>query len=113
MIAMLWENPSIATGEIDDPTVRKGVGFSRRLGARKMIVGNEHAYRATDIDDLRHARDPIGPDNDKHLEQIMLSAPLVIAAWGPLAKLPPHLRKRWRTVVMMAERLGVKAAAIA
>lgn len=108
VIAMLWENPSKADATLDDPTVRKGVGFSRRLGARKMIVGNEHAFRATDIDDLRHASDPVGPDNDKHLEQIMRDADLHIVGWGARAKLPDRLRSRWKDVVRIADRVGCK-----
>lgn len=108
VIAMLWENPSTADADLDDPTVRKGVGFSKRLGARKMIVGNEYAFRATDVDDLRAAPDPVGPDNDKHLEQIMRDADLHVVGWGARAKLPERLRSRWKEVVRIADRVGCK-----
>jgi hypothetical protein len=108
VIAKLWENPSTADHEKNDQTVMKGMGFSLRLGARLMIVGNEFAYRATDINDLRSVRDPIGPDNDKHLEQIMRDADLHIVGWGSRAKLPENLRSRWKDVVRIADRVGCK-----
>jgi hypothetical protein len=37
----------------------------------------------------------------------MQDAPIVIAAWGPSAKLPPERRGRWRTVTALARELGV------
>ena len=52
------------------------------------------------------AGDPVGTENDDHLERIMRDADIVVAAWGPLAKLPPHLRSRWREVVTIADRTG-------
>lgn len=108
VIAMLWENPSTADAEKDDPTVRKGIGFAKRHGARKMIVGNEFAFRATDVNDLRGACDPVGPDNDRHLEQIMRDADLHIVGWGARSKLPEVLRSRWKDVVKIADRVGCK-----
>jgi hypothetical protein len=107
-IAWIMVNPSTADAKEDDATIRKVIGFSERLGAGWAIVGNKFAYRATDIKALRTVQDPRGPENDAHLEAIMREAPLVIAAWGPLAKLPDHLRRRWKTVGAMAERAGVK-----
>lgn len=107
-VAWIMVNPSTADAKEDDPTIRRVVGFSERLGAGWAIVGNKFAYRATDVKELRTAPDPRGPENDAHLEAIMTAAPLVIVAWGPLAKLPPNLRRRWRTVCQIADRTGTK-----
>lgn len=107
-IAWIMVNPSTADASQDDPTIRRVIGFSRREGAGWVIVGNKFAYRATDIKALRAVEDPRGPDNDAHLRAIMQEAPVVVAAWGPLAKLPPHLRKRWRTISRLADGLGVQ-----
>lgn len=107
-VAWIMVNPSTADAKEDDPTIRRVVGFSERLGAGWAIVGNKFAYRATDVKELRTAQDPRGPENDAHLEAIMAAAPLVIVAWGPLAKLPPVLRRRWRTVCQIADRTGTK-----
>jgi hypothetical protein len=99
-------NPSTADASQDDATIRKVVGFSERMGAGWLIVGNKFAFRATDIKELRSIDDPLGPDNDRHLREIMKSAPLVIVAWGPLAKLPLSLRGRWREIAAMADEIG-------
>lgn len=107
-IAWIMVNSSTADATEDDATIRKVIGFTERLGGGWAIVGNKFAYRATDVTELRRAADPRGPENDRHLEDIMRAAPVVIAAWGPLSKLPQHLRKRYVTVAMMAERLGVQ-----
>ena len=82
------------------------MGFGRTLGWSRIIKGNKFAFRATDVRELANAFDPIGPDNDCHLEQIMRDADLHIAAWGPLAKLPKRLRRRWLEVMMIADRVG-------
>ena len=104
--AILGVNPSTADGETDDATIRKDYGFCRRNGIGRFIKGNKFAFRATDVRELRTARDPIGPMNDAYLEQMMREADLVIAAWGPLSKLPPHLRGRWKRVVSIAREVG-------
>jgi len=99
-------NPSTANDQMDDATIRKVIGFSNRLGAGWAIVGNKFAFRATDVRDLKAARDPIGPDNDAHLAEIIACAPTVIAAWGPLAKLPKPLRRRWIKVAGLCRQIG-------
>lgn len=107
-VAWIMVNPSTADASADDATIRKVVGFSERLGAGWAIVGNKFAYRATDVRELKTARYPVGPENTAHLARIMADAPTVIAAWGPLSKLPKHLRNRWRTVADIAGHVGVK-----
>jgi len=107
-VAWIMVNPSTADATADDATIRKVIGFTERLGGGWAVVGNKFAYRATDVRELRTAPDPRGRENDAHLEAIMRSTPVVIAAWGPLTKLPVHLRRRWRTVATIADRVGVK-----
>lgn len=105
--AFIMVNPSTADAEIDDQTIRKCIGFSKANGFGRFVVGNKFAFRAKDINALRDARDPVGPDNDRHLEEIMREADVHIAAWGSLSKLPETLRKRWHDIVRMSDRLGV------
>lgn len=104
--AIIGVNPSTADATIDDATIRKDKGFGQRLGWSRIIKGNKFAYRATDIKALREVREPVGPENDAHLRQIMQDADIVVAAWGPLGKLPKPLRRRWRTVCRIAEEAG-------
>lgn len=106
--ALCMVNPSTAGAEVNDPTITKGCGFGRRADWSRLIVGNKFARRATDVRDLRSLSDPVGPDNDSHLEQIFRDADIHIVAWGPLNKLPPHLRSRWRQVKAIADRVGCR-----
>lgn len=104
VVAIGGVNPSVADAVVNDATIRKDIGFGRRLGWGRIIKFNKFAFRSTDVKGLRTARDPVGPDNDRHIEEIMREADLVIAAWGPLAKLPAALRGRWKEVVRIADR---------
>ena len=105
-VAWIMVNPSTADATEDDATIRKVIGFSNRLGAGWTIVGNKFAYRATDVNELKRVRDPIGPENDQHIADIIAYAPTAIVAWGPLAKLPPHLRRRWYRIAKIADEIG-------
>lgn len=108
VIAGIMVNPSIAGAEKNDPTITKWLGFARGLNASRIIIGNKFAHVATDVRELRGAADPIGADNDKHIEQILRDADMHIVAWGPLAKLPKPLRWRWRDVAAIADRVGCR-----
>jgi hypothetical protein len=99
-------NPSTADAEKDDQTIRKCIGFATRAGYGRILVGNKFAYRATDITKLRGAVDPIGPENDAHIDALLLQADRVVVAWGQLAKLPETLRCRWKDIVRMADARG-------
>lgn len=111
-IAFIMVNPSTADEEMDDATIRKVAGFTERAGYEHFIVGNLFAFRATDIKALRTVRDPVGPDNDDHLDRIMREAMIHIVAWGTLAKLPENLRRRWVDVVRIADRARCKLHSI-
>lgn len=106
--AVIMVNPSKAGASMNDHTIRKLFGFAPRHNIGRFIVGNKFAHVATDVKELRSCADPVGPENDKYLEQIMRDADLHIVAWGPLSKLPPQLRSRWRDVVAIADRVGCK-----
>lgn len=107
-MSIIMVNPSTADAENDDPTIRKVLGFAARLHCDRIIVGNKFAFRATDVNALRSAGDPVGPDNDKHVEQILRDGDLHIVAWGSLSKLPEALRSQWKSVVRIADRVGVR-----
>lgn len=106
-VAWIMVNPSTADARDDDATIRKVKGFSGRLGFGWLIVGNVFAYRSTDVRGLARVADPMGPDNERHLREIMSHAATVIVAWGPVAKLPKELRRRYQRVVRIANELGV------
>jgi len=104
--AIFGVNPSTADATENDATIRKDIGFAQRNGWRRIIKGNKFSYRAADVRQLAKCIDPTGPDNDAHLLQIMRDADILVAAWGPLTKLPKHLRGRFKVLVRMAESVG-------
>lgn len=75
-------NPSTADAEINDPTIRKCIGFAQRWGYIGLHVVNLFALRSTDPRALKRHADPIGPVNDHYIEASMLSSPRTIVAWG-------------------------------
>ena len=75
-------NPSVADASIDDPTVRRCIGFAEAWGFDSLCMCNLFAYRATDPAELNKAIDPIGPENDTWIVQLANHASLVVAAWG-------------------------------
>lgn len=100
-------NPSIAGADNNDQTVGKLIGFGQRNGIRRWLLGNPFAFITTDIKGLAKAKDPIGPDNDKHLRAMMREAEIHVVGWGALNKLPETLRGRWKDIVRMADEEGV------
>ncbi len=79
-------NPSTADASVDDPTIRRCMGFSRRWGAGGIYVVNLFALRATDPRELRLPGDPVGPDNDAYLKDAARAGFLCfVAAWGASA----------------------------
>lgn len=85
--AFIMLNPSTADANVDDPTIRKCIGFAQRLGFGELRVVNLFAYRATDPAALRAADWPVGPDNDWHIElAVKESSDAVICAWGANAR---------------------------
>jgi hypothetical protein len=75
-------------------------------------VGNKFAWRSTDVNELAHAQNPVGPDNNGHLVAMMADADCIVAGWGNLAKLPEVLRDRWKTIVRLADAAGKPLHAI-
>lgn len=97
-------NPSTADALKNDPTVEKCVKLARSArvmrgpglagsvsgvwevdvkGHHVLDIGNLFAFRATSPIELRSAScRPIGPDNDRHLRELVARAHTVVLAWG-------------------------------
>lgn len=101
-------NPSTADEVDNDPTIRKCMGFARRHDCGSIVVGNKFAYRSTEVSLLKQVADPVGPENDKHLMDMMRGAKYAVVGWGSLGKLPPRLRGRWMEIVDRARIAGVE-----
>ena len=75
-------NPSTADESIDDPTIRRCIGFAKAWGYGGLCMANLFAFRATQPAAMKAAHDPVGPDNDHALRESAERAGLLVAAWG-------------------------------
>lgn len=90
-------NPSTANATVDDPTIRRCIGFARDWGYGSLEVVNLFALRATNPRQLRLSLDPVGEKNDEHIARAVKSASRVVAGWG----IHGSLRGRDRAVLRM------------
>lgn len=81
-VAFVMLNPSTADESVDDPTIRRCVGFANRWGAGTLLVVNLFALRATDPDVLLEHPDPVGEFNDEVIARTLDEADVTVAAWG-------------------------------
>lgn len=81
-LVMLMLNPSTADETSNDPTVERCERRAYAGGFGGLIVMNIFAFRATDPEDMKAAADPIGPENDSHITNVLALATLAKAG-GP------------------------------
>lgn len=82
VVNFIMLNPSKADSMIDDPTIRRCIGFAKSWGCGGLVVTNLFAFRATDPKRLRSAGDPVGSTNDDFILSRARYADLVVCAWG-------------------------------
>lgn len=79
-------NPSTADATVNDPTVRRCLGYAQRWGFAGLWMMNLYAYRATDPRVMQRVNDPVGPLNRWHLnvvaDLVMSEGGAILAAWG-------------------------------
>ncbi|MHB8817167.1 MAG: DUF1643 domain-containing protein [Steroidobacteraceae bacterium] len=75
-------NPSTADATEDDNTIRRCIAFAKSWGRDALDVVNLYAYRATLPDTLWLVDDPVGPENDDHIERLAEDSKLIVCAWG-------------------------------
>jgi hypothetical protein len=102
-------NPSTADANVDDATIRKIRGFAKGFHWSEFTVVNLFAYRATDVNELRTATDPIGPLNLGYILDALMCSNIVMVAWGSSGKLPHSLRDQWRAVAHLLRSLDKPA----
>ncbi len=83
-VAWIGLNPSTADETMDDPTIRRCMGFARQWGCGGIIMLNLFAYRSTDPRKLHEMGRAacIGRKNDKHIRRIVDQGHSIVAAWG-------------------------------
>lgn len=104
LVLWIMLNPSTADDVIDDATIldittrtwrwslpvaerdypgrppRPPITYWPDVGG--LAVVNLYGLRSTDPQALRFEKDPIGPDNDEHLQERLAQAAHVVCAWG-------------------------------
>lgn len=81
-IAFIGLNPSTATERVNDPTVRRCIGYARDWGYREFVMLNVFAYRSTDPRRMKQVAEPIGPETDGQLRFWTRQSHVVVACWG-------------------------------
>lgn len=82
VVCFIMLNPSTADAEIDDPTIRRCMGFARRWGFQVLDVRNLFPFRATDPKELLTVTDPSGGHRGTIELQTAVTADKIVAAWG-------------------------------
>lgn len=78
-------NPSTADDRLDDPTIRRCIGFAKAWKFEKLVVANLFAYRTPKpkvLFGLTHQDDPVGVENQQHIVKAACDAGRIICAWG-------------------------------
>ena len=78
----LMLNPSTADERELDPTCSRARDYAERWGYGALIVTNIFAFRNTDPDEMKAAKDPVGPGNDAAIVKAARESALVVCAWG-------------------------------
>jgi hypothetical protein len=76
-------NPSKAGVCVDDPTVKRCIGFAKRAGYGGLYLVNLFGLVSTDPAGLFANTNPTGnPDNDNYIHKAAAQCTNVIVAWG-------------------------------
>ena len=81
-VGFVMLNPSQADQTINDPTIRRCIGFAQRWGYGFLEVVNLFAYRTSTPKTLCQVPDPIGAENDRYLASLGQRVDHIILAWG-------------------------------
>jgi hypothetical protein len=94
-VGFIMLNPSQADDTVDDPTIRRCIGFARAWGYGGMEVVNLFAYRTAHPKNLRQVEDPVGQDNDRYLQSLNQRVDQIVLAWGNWGRLMQRDRAVW------------------
>jgi hypothetical protein len=81
-VNFLMLNPSTADEVKLDPSCTRARNYAEAWGYGALLVTNLFAFRATDPDRMKAARDPVGRGNDAAILRAAREADLVVCAWG-------------------------------
>jgi len=83
----IFANPSTATAEVLDPTMRRWRAYCRDWGYGWSWTANLRAWRETNPRLVPKGNESVGPQNDSWILAASESADLVVCGWGQLGGL--------------------------
>ena len=101
----LMLNPSTADEYRLDPSCTRARRYAERWGYGSLIVTNVFAWRATDPEEMKAVRDPVGRGNDRAIVRAARESELVVCAWGNHGA---HLGRSQQVKILLREA-GIKA----
>ena len=104
----LMLNPSTADERVFDPTCARARAYAERWGYGTLLVTNIFAWRATNPDKMKTARDPVGEGNDAAILSAARRSAIVVCAWGNHGA---HL-ERAQAVLRLLRNAGVALHAL-
>jgi len=78
----LMLNPSTADEWRLDPSCTRARNYAERWGFGSVLITNIFGWRATDPDEMKAVRDPVGRGNDRAIVRAARESALVVCAWG-------------------------------
>ena len=78
----LMLNPSTADEFQLDPSCTRARNYAECWGFGAVIITNIFGWRATDPEEMKAVKDPVGRGNDKAIVSAAREAKLVVCAWG-------------------------------
>lgn len=78
----LMLNPSTADEVQLDPSCTRARNYAERWGFGAVLITNIFGWRATDPEEMKSAKDPVGRGNDAAILRAARESKLVVCAWG-------------------------------
>ena len=78
----LMLNPSTADELKLDPSCTRARNYAERWGFGAVLITNIFGWRATDPEEMKSVKDPVGRGNDRAIVKAAKQAKLVVCAWG-------------------------------
>lgn len=102
-VTFIMLNPSVGNQTQPDPTLRKCISYAKKWGYDGIKVANLFAYISTDPTALKDIDDPVGPENDHHILEMVRESEQVIVAWGQALPSPIKTRRIQETLHLLRE----------
>jgi hypothetical protein len=81
-VAFIGLNPSTATETVDDPTIRRCIGFAMAWGFSGLEMLNVFGMRSTDPGVLYRHHKPVGVGNLDAIVAVTEGCQFTVCAWG-------------------------------